>query len=88
MLSKKTIDVKQKLFDSNRVYDDVVPALRQWVDEGKRLYVYSSGSVEAQKLLFGYSDKGNLVEVCVCYLLFLYLGLEIFKRCVGAVGCN
>ncbi|KAI9018598.1 2,3-diketo-5-methylthio-1-phosphopentane phosphatase [Phycomyces nitens] len=45
-----------------QVYDDVVPALNKWRDSGKKIYIYSSGSVPAQKLLVGYSDKGNLME--------------------------
>lgn len=28
-----------------------------------KVYIYSSGSVEAQKLLFGYSTEGNILEV-------------------------
>ena len=46
-----------------RVYEDVVPALTKWRDSGKEIYIYSSGSVEAQKLLFGWSDKGDLLHV-------------------------
>jgi enolase-phosphatase E1 len=42
------------------LYDDVAPALRRWAKGGVRLYVYSSGSVEAQKLLFGHSVAGDL----------------------------
>ncbi len=42
------------------VYPDVPPVLRRWHAGGVRLYVYSSGSVAAQKLLFGYSDAGDL----------------------------
>ncbi len=42
------------------VYDDAVAALSAWHDAGIALYVYSSGSVTAQKLLFGHSDHGNL----------------------------
>ncbi|CDS10961.1 hypothetical protein LRAMOSA03226 [Lichtheimia ramosa] len=42
------------------VYDDVVPRLNQWRDAGKNICIYSSGSVPAQKLLVGYSDKGDL----------------------------
>jgi len=45
------------------VYDDVVPALKNWVNTGLKVYIYSSGSVEAQKLLFGYSDKGDLLDI-------------------------
>ncbi|KAI8595360.1 2,3-diketo-5-methylthio-1-phosphopentane phosphatase, partial [Dissophora ornata] len=44
------------------VYDDVVPAFDQWKAEGKKLYIYSSGSVEAQKLIFGFSEKGDLLH--------------------------
>ncbi|KAG2204318.1 hypothetical protein INT47_009360 [Mucor saturninus] len=43
------------------VYDDVVPALEKWKAEGKTIYIYSSGSVPAQKLLVGYSSKGDLM---------------------------
>ena len=43
-----------------QLYDDVVPALTQWQQQGKALYVYSSGSVAAQRLLFGYSVAGDL----------------------------
>ncbi|CDH51237.1 enolase-phosphatase e1 [Lichtheimia corymbifera JMRC:FSU:9682] len=43
------------------VYDDVVPRLNQWRDAGKKICIYSSGSVPAQKLLVGYSDKGDLM---------------------------
>ncbi len=42
------------------VYQDAVMALSRWHDEGFQLYVYSSGSVPAQKLLFGHSDAGDL----------------------------
>jgi enolase-phosphatase E1 len=34
--------------------------LRAWRDEGKRLYVYSSGSVQAQELFFRHSEAGDL----------------------------
>ncbi|XP_028166163.1 claspin-like [Ostrinia furnacalis] len=45
------------------VYDDVMPALEQWrsVDE-RKVYIYSSGSVDAQKLLFGQSLAGDLLR--------------------------
>jgi enolase-phosphatase E1 len=45
------------------VYSDVVPALKSWASSGRQIYVYSSGSVEAQKLLFGHSQEGDLLEV-------------------------
>ena len=42
------------------VYEDVAPALKAWKDAGLQLGVFSSGSVAAQKLIFGYSEKGDL----------------------------
>ena len=48
---------------TGHVYDDAVRCLRKWLDNGIALYVYSSGSVDAQKLLFGHSDVGNLRPV-------------------------
>jgi enolase-phosphatase E1 len=42
------------------LYPDVGPCLRRWSKAGLRLHVYSSGSVEAQKLIFGHSVDGDL----------------------------
>ncbi len=42
------------------VYADTAPALRRWHGAGRRLYVYSSGSVAAQKLIFGHTAEGDL----------------------------
>jgi len=42
------------------VYPDAAQALRAWREAGYRLYVYSSGSVEAQQLIFRHSDQGDL----------------------------
>lgn len=43
------------------VYPDVAAALRAWRERGVRVRVFSSGSVLAQKLLFGHSDQGDLL---------------------------
>jgi enolase-phosphatase E1 len=45
------------------VYPDVVPVLRAWHAAGIRLYVYSSGSVVAQKVLFAHSAAGDLTPL-------------------------
>eukprot|EP00730_Choanoeca_flexa_P016252 TRINITY_DN7642_c0_g1_i4.p1 TRINITY_DN7642_c0_g1~~TRINITY_DN7642_c0_g1_i4.p1 ORF type:complete len:115 (+),score=14.82 TRINITY_DN7642_c0_g1_i4:262-606(+) len=45
------------------VYEDVVPAFKRLVDAGAKIYIYSSGSIQAQKLLFGYSEAGDLLKV-------------------------
>jgi enolase-phosphatase E1 len=45
---------------TGHVYEDTAPNLRRWAARGIALYVYSSGSVKAQQLLFGHSDAGDL----------------------------
>lgn len=42
------------------IYPDAVAAFRQWHAAGVNLYVFSSGSVAAQKLIFGFSEAGDL----------------------------
>jgi enolase-phosphatase E1 len=42
------------------VYPDAVEALKRWHQDGYALYVYSSGSIQAQKLIFGCSEAGDL----------------------------
>jgi len=42
------------------IYEDAVRNLRRWKEAGYRLYVFSSGSVFAQKLLFGHTEYGDL----------------------------
>jgi len=49
------------------LYDDVPPALRRWARAGLRLFVYSSGSVPAQKLLFGHTKAGDLTGLFQAY---------------------
>ena len=45
------------------IYHDAAEALRQWQAQGLRLYVYSSGSVYAQKLLFAHTAQGDLTPL-------------------------
>jgi enolase-phosphatase E1 len=45
------------------IYEDAARRLRAWRAAGLRLYVYSSGSVHAQKLLFGHTEHGDLTPV-------------------------
>ena len=42
------------------VYEDAVEALRAWHEAGLKLYIYSSGSVLAQRLLFSHTEYGDL----------------------------
>lgn len=45
------------------VYPDVVPALRRWQERGVDVRIYSSGSVQAQRLFFGHTIVGNLLPI-------------------------
>ena len=49
------------------VYDDAAAALRNWQARGIALYVYSSGSIAAQKLLFRFSSAGDLTPMLSGY---------------------
>lgn len=42
------------------IYEDVPRALARWYVQGRRVCIYSSGSVLAQKLLFTYTEAGDL----------------------------
>ena len=48
---------------TGHIYADAAAALRRWNAAGIALYVFSSGSVAAQKLLFGHSDAGDLTPL-------------------------
>lgn len=45
------------------LYEDAVRRLRAWKQQGLELYVFSSGSVLAQKLLFGHTAWGDLTPL-------------------------
>lgn len=44
----------------SHVYPDVPPAFERWRKQEKKVYIYSSGSILAQKLLFAHTNYGNL----------------------------
>lgn len=46
----------------SQVFPDVKPAFERWTAAGKQLYIFSSGSVQAQQLLFRYSEAGDLTQ--------------------------
>lgn len=48
---------------TGHVYADAAQQLHRWHEQGIRLYVFSSGSVKAQQLLFRYSDFGDLTPL-------------------------
>lgn len=44
------------------VYPEVAGFFDRWISQGMSLYIYSSGSVEAQQLLFRHSEAGDLTR--------------------------
>lgn len=48
---------------TGHIYDDTDEFLERWHASGLRLYVYSSGSEEAQKLIFGNTEHGDLTPL-------------------------
>ncbi|MBI3560952.1 MAG: acireductone synthase [Gammaproteobacteria bacterium] len=58
------------------VYPDAVAQLRAWRQRGIDLYVYSSGSIQAQKLLFAHTEYGDLTVLFKGY----------FDTTIGAKG--
>ncbi len=42
------------------LFPDVQPAMAAWISQGLKTYIYSSGSRQAQKNLFGYTSMGDL----------------------------
>lgn len=48
---------------TGHLYPDAAEQLKVWQAKGVQLFVYSSGSVEAQQLLFRYSDFGDLTPL-------------------------
>lgn len=49
------------------VYPDTPEALRRWHAAGIPVNIYSSGSIAAQKLIFGYSEAGDLTPLIADY---------------------
>jgi len=46
----------------SHVFDDVPPALARWADSGIDVRIYSSGSIEAQRLFFAHTSAGDLTR--------------------------
>lgn len=45
------------------MYPDAITQLQAWHDQGHPLYVYSSGSVAAQRLFFAHTEAGDLTPL-------------------------
>jgi enolase-phosphatase E1 len=46
----------------SHVYTDVAPAVRAWRQAGRDVRIFSSGSVEAQRVFFANTEAGTLLE--------------------------
>ena len=51
----------------SEVFDDVPNAMKKWKNDGKKIAIYSSGSVLAQKLIFKHSNHGDLTQFIDSY---------------------
>ncbi|WP_456384568.1 acireductone synthase [Persephonella sp.] len=53
-------------FESGKIkaplYEDAYRKMKEWKEKGYRLFIYSSGSVQAQKLFFSHTEKGNILD--------------------------
>lgn len=49
------------------VFEDVPRAFERWTNAGKTIAIFSSGSVLAQRLLFRYTDHGDLTQFISSY---------------------
>lgn len=48
---------------NGHIYQDAVENLKKWHTQSLALYIYSSGSVHAQKLLFAHTEFGDLTPL-------------------------
>jgi enolase-phosphatase E1 len=73
------------------VYPDAVDALKRWHQAGYQLFVYSSGSIQAQKLIFGCSEAGDLTPLFSGYFDTTSgpkREAQSYQRITQAIGCE
>jgi enolase-phosphatase E1 len=71
------------------VYPEVPARLRAWRALGKLIYVYSSGSVQAQKLFFAHTDAGDLTPLFSSYFdtgIGAKRDAESYRRIAANIG--
>lgn len=71
------------------LYPEVADCLRGWHALGLPLYVYSSGSIAAQKLFFGFSDAGDLTPLFSGYFDTTSGGkreVQSYRNIAAAIG--
>ncbi len=73
----------------SHVYPEVAENLQKWKKQGIALYVYSSGSVAAQKLLFGFSEAGDLTPLFSGYFdteIGAKREIDSYRRIATSIG--
>ncbi|XP_037025761.1 enolase-phosphatase E1 [Bradysia coprophila] len=101
-IDRKTTSLKKlqgliwaKGYDSGaikgHVYSDVPKAFERWTADNIKIYIYSSGSVAAQKLLFTNSEHGDLTSNISGYF-DTNVGMKqdqlSYEKIVKEVGCE
>jgi enolase-phosphatase E1 len=79
----------EQLHYHGHVYQDVPRALQNWKRKGLNIGIYSSGSIQAQKLLFGYSVAGDLTPL-LSYHFDTHIGpkqeVESYRKIVAELN--
>ncbi|OAN60171.1 acireductone synthase [Sphingomonas sp. TDK1] len=73
------------------VYPDTPDAMRRWYTAGVAIYIYSSGSIAAQKLIFGHSIAGDLTPMLSGYFDTTTgpkREAESYTKISAAIGCR
>ncbi|HEX8845056.1 MAG TPA: acireductone synthase [Pyrinomonadaceae bacterium] len=72
-----------------QVYEDVVTAFARWKEQEHGIYIFSSGSVQAQRLLFAHSTAEDLTEYISGYFdtnVGVKTSAESYRAIAAAVG--
>ena len=73
------------------VFPDVPPALERWRDAGLRVAIYSSGSEQAQRRIFGTTVAGDLTGL-LCRFFDTSVGAKVsedsYRRIAQELGCS
>jgi enolase-phosphatase E1 len=73
------------------VFADVPPALERWAAAGQRVVIYSSGSVPAQKMLFGTTAQGDLTRFLTGFFdtaVGPKTSANSYRRIAATLGCE
>ena len=76
---------------SSELFEDAHENLKRWHKQGYKLSVYSSGSIEAQHLLYKYTNKGD-IENLFSYWFDTHIGNKkepsSYKEIALVMGCK